>query len=253
MDEGKYLYCVINESNERNFGPIGIGGRGDDVHTLGFRDLACVISPTPMTKYVISRDNLIAQEKVLEEVMKEYDVLPFRFCTIAASAEEIRSLLMRRYNELKNMLRDMDNKVELGLKVTWRDLNTIFREIGETDPQIVNLKKKVTGKTSSLSVNEKVELGKKVKQKLEKKREAEGEDIIDELRPRCVDYRVNKIAGENMVLNCAFLVDKSHELDFDDRVEELSGKYGNRLNFKYVGPVAPFNFAELVIKWGNEQ
>ncbi|MDP8215015.1 MAG: GvpL/GvpF family gas vesicle protein [Candidatus Euphemobacter frigidus] len=253
MDEGKYLYCVINESNERNFGPIGIGGRGDEVHTLCFRDLACVISPTPMTKYVISRDNLIAQEKVLEEVMKEYDVLPFRFCTIAAGAEEIRSLLMKRYHELKNLLRDMDNKVELGLKVFWLDLSGIFREIGETDPRITSLKKKMAGKSSPPAVNEKVNLGKEVKQALEQKREAEAEEILDALRPRCVDLRVNKIAGENMVLNCAFLVDKAHEIEFDDLVEELSRKYEDRLKFKYVGPVAPFNFAELVIKWGQEQ
>ena len=253
MDEGKYLYCVINESQERNFGPIGIGGGGEEVHTLCFRDLACVISSTPMTKYVISRENLIAHEKVIEETMKDYTVLPVRFCTIATSAEEIRSLLMKRYQELKNLLRSMDNKVELGLKVFWQDMENIFKEIGSTYKEIKSLKERLTKNSSVPSLEEKVDLGKKVKETLEKKREDEADQILDVLRSRCVGLRNNKIIGDNMVLNCAFLVDKTHEREFDDYIEDLSQKYKDRLKFKYVGPVAPFNFAELVIKWGQEE
>jgi len=253
-DEGKYLYCVINESQERNFGPIGIGDRSDEVHTLRFRDLACVISSTPMTKYVISRENLLAHEKIIEEVMKDYSaVLPVRFCTIATSTEEIRNLLMKRYQELKNLLRSMDNKVELGLKVFWQDMENVFKEIGSTHKEIRSLKEKLYRNSTLLSLDEKVGLGKKAKEALEEKREDEAEEILDVLRPKCVDLRKNKIAGDNMVLNYAFLVDKAHEREFDDLAEELSQQYTDRLNFKYVGPVAPFNFAELVIKWGQEE
>ncbi|MCK4326511.1 GvpL/GvpF family gas vesicle protein, partial [bacterium] len=184
MDEGKYLYCVINESQERNFGPIGIGDRGDEVHTLCFRDLACVISSTPMTKYVISRKNLIAHEKVIEKTMKDYTVLPVRFCTIATSTEEIRNLLMKRYQELKNLLRSMDNKVELGLKVFWQNMESIFKEIGETHKEVRSLKERLTKKSPSPSLDEKVDLGKKVKEAIEKKREDEAEEILDILRPK---------------------------------------------------------------------
>jgi len=251
MDEGKYLYCVINESQERNFGPIGIGDRDDEVHTLCFRDLACIISSTPMTKYVISRENLIAHEKVIEEVMKDYTVLPVRFCTIATSIEEVRNLLMKKYRELKNLIRSMDNKVELGLKVFWQDMESIFKEIGTAHKEVKSLKEKLT--KGSPSLEEKVDLGKKVKEALEKKREAETDQILDVLRPKCVDLRTNKTVGDNMMLNCAFLVDKAHEIEFDDFIESLNQKYKDRLKFKYVGPIAPFNFAELVIKWGQEE
>ncbi|MBU4590564.1 MAG: GvpL/GvpF family gas vesicle protein [Candidatus Omnitrophica bacterium] len=253
MDEGKYLYCVINESQDRNFGPLGIGDMGDEVHTLCFRDLACVISSTPMTKYVISRENLIAHEKVIEVVMKDHTVLPVRFCTIATSTEEVRNLLMKRHQELKNLLRSMDNKVELGLKVFWQAMEGIFREIGSTHKEVKSLKERLAKDPTLSSLEEKVDLGKRVKDALEKKREAETEEILDVLRPKCVDVRKNKIVGDNMILNYAFLVDEAHEREFDDYIEELSQKYKDRLNFKYVGPVAPFNFAELVIKWGQEE
>jgi len=253
MDEGKYLYCIINEPQERNFGPIGIGDRSDEVHTLCFRDLACVISSTPMTKYVISRQNLITNQKVIEEVMKDYSaVLPVRFCTIATSTEEVRNLLMKRYQELKNLLRSMDNKVELGLKVFWQDIESVFKEIAEADMEIKSLKQRLTKSSVSGSLDEKVDLGRKVKEALEDKREVEAEEILEVLRPICVNLRSNKIMGDSMVLNGAFLVDRTREREFDDLIEDLTQKHKDRLKFKYVGPIAPFNFAELVIRWGEE-
>lgn len=251
-DEGKYLYCIIGETQERNFGPIGIGGRGDTVQTLCYRDLACVMSSTPMTRYVISREHLTAHEQVIETVMKEYTVLPIRFCTIAASAEEVRGLLARRSQEFKNLLRSMDNKVELGVKAFWRDLEGIFREVGESYADVKRLRERLAEGPNPPSVDERVGLGKQVHEALEKKRSVEAEEILDCLRPICIDLRANKTVGEEMVLNGAFLVDRSREIEFDDRIHEASERSKERLRFTYVGPVPPFNFVELRIAWGQE-
>ncbi|MBU1035281.1 MAG: GvpL/GvpF family gas vesicle protein [bacterium] len=253
MNEGKYLYCVINESQSRNFGPIGIGDRGDEVYTLGFRDLACVISSTPMTKFVISRKNLIAHEKVIEKIMGEYNaVLPVRFCTVATSSEEIRNLLMKNYQALKNSLRSMDNKIELGLKVFWQDMENIFKEIAAIK-KIKKMKEKLIKSSISGNTDEKVSLGKKVKEILETKRDIEAENILEIFKNKCIEFRRNKIIGDKMILNCAFLIDKSHARDFDDHVEKLNNIYEDRLKFKYIGPVAPFNFVELDLKWGQQE
>lgn len=252
-DEGKYLYCIIEEISYRTFGPIGIGEREDEVHTLCYRDLACVISSTPMTKYVISRENLMAHEKVIEEIMKDYTVLPIRFCTIATSIDEVRSLLMKRYHEFKNLLRSMDNKVELGIKANWLSMDSIFKEIGVSDRDVKLLKEKLQKERINPSLDEKVILGEKVKNALEDKREAEAEEIIQTLKPQCIDLNLNKAVGDNMVLNSAFLVDRTQEREFDDLVDSLIEKYKDRLLFKYVGPTPPFNFVNLVIKWGSEE
>ena len=114
--EGQYIYCIIATRQERNFGPIGIGSRGDEVLTIGYDDLSMVVSNHPLTKLVVNSDNMLAHERVIEKVMEEFDsVLPVRFCTIASSADEIRNLLDRRCREFKNALKDMDHKIELGV------------------------------------------------------------------------------------------------------------------------------------------
>jgi len=252
-DEGKYLYCIIEEASQRTFGPIGIGEREDEVHTLCYRDLACVISSTPMTKYVISRDNLTAHEKVIEKVMKDYTILPIRFCTIATSIDEVRSLLMKRYQEFKNLLRSMDNKVELGLKAFWLNIDKIFKEISALNEEVIILKEKLQKKKKNPSLDERVTFGEKVKKALEKKREVEAEEILQELKPKCIDFRLKEMIGDNMVLNSVFLVDRMQEREFDELVEEFTKKYEDRLKFKYIGPVPPFNFVNLVIRWGAEE
>src|SRR5947209_7855690 len=74
--EGKYVYCIIEAKEPRSFGPIGIGGRGDEVYTVHHDGLAAVVSNTPIQVYDPTRENVFAHEQVNETVMREFTVLP---------------------------------------------------------------------------------------------------------------------------------------------------------------------------------
>jgi hypothetical protein len=254
VKEGKYIYCIIETKIDRNFGPIGIGGRGDEVSTVSYRDLGMVISNSPMTKYVISRENLLAHERVVEEVMKEFNVLPVRFCTIASSADEIRNLLDSRHREFKNLLRDMDHKIELGIKGLWKDMNTIFKEITVENKEIKRLKQKLQNDKGKRNVSStrtfleaKMEVGKLVEDALKRKKEKEAEKIVDELRRTAFDHKLNTTMSDEMFINAAFLVDKGREKEFDNIMDDLSEKHKDRVKFMYVGPLPPYNFVNITI------
>lgn len=244
--EGKYVYCIIKGNEGRNFGQIGIGERGDIVSTIGYKDISAVISDSPMTKYTINRRNMTDHEKVIEEVMKDYSVLPVRFCTIAAGAEDIRTLLRRRYAEFKGLLKDMDNKVEVGLKALWNDMNRIFQEIVTENKKVRIFKKKVDAKADN---SNKIALGKAVKETLDDKKDKEAKKILSTFKRAAVDIRTNDLLGDRMLLNAAFLIDRSHEKEFDYLVEDVVKEYNDRTTFKYVGPIPPFNFVNIVVKW----
>lgn len=246
--EGKYIYCIIGTKQERNFGPVGIGGRGDEVLTIGYDDLSIVVSNHLMTKFVVSRENILAHEKVIEEVMKEFDsVLPVRFGTIASNADEIRNLLDRRYREFKNLLRDMDHKIELGVKGIWKNMDAIFKEIVEENKGIKSAKEKILNNNTGKKILTKMEVGKMVEDALKKKKEKETERFINILRKASIDYRLNKAIGDEMFMNAAFLVDKGREKEFDNIMDELSDEYKERIKFMYAGPLPVFNFAHIVI------
>ena len=244
--EGKYIYCIIGTKQERNFGPIGIGS--DEVLTIGYEDLSMVVSNHPMTKFVVNRENLLAHEKVIEEVMKEFDsVLPVRFGTIASSADEIRNLLDRRYGEFKNALRDMDHKVELGVKGIWKDKGIIFKEIAKENKEIRKVKEKIQNDTGRKNIHAKMEAGKMVEWALQKKKEEEAEKIVDALRKTAFDCKLNKTIGDEMFMNAAFLVDKGREKEFDNIMDDLGEEHKDRMKFMYTGPLPVFNFVNIVI------
>ena len=244
--EGKYIYCIIQTRDSRNFGPIGIGNRDDVVSTVSYQDLSAVISSTPMNRYVINRENMTAHETVIETVMKDHTVLPVRFCTIAASTEDIRTLLMRRYSELKGLLWDMDNKVEMGIKVLWKDLSSIYQELMDENKNLRQLKAKAE---KSNDQNLGIELGKAVKKATEAKKVDEAWEIIRHFKRSAIEYRENNLSGDSMVLNAAFLIDRAREKEFDFLMDDLDQDQGDRYHFKYVGPIPPFNFVNLVVEW----
>ena len=246
--EGKYIYCIIGTKQERNFGPIGIGGRGDEVLTIGYDDLSMVVSSCPMTKFIVSSENMLAHMRVIEKVMNEFDsVLPVRFGTVASNADEIRNLLDRRLREFMSLLRDMDHKVELGVKGSWKNMNIIFEEIVEENREIKKAKEKIQNKAGKKGKQAKMEVGKMVEEALKKKKEQEAEKIVDALRKTVFEYKLNKIIGDEMFINAAFLVDKGWEKEFDNIIEELSEKYSDRVKFAYAGPMPVYNFVNIVI------
>ena len=247
-EEGKYLYGVIATNEERNFGPIGIGGRGDEVGTIAYRDLSGVISNSPMARYVVSKENLMAHQRVLERIMKEYTVLPARFCTIAVNAEDIRRLLERRYRELSHLLRDMDNKIELGVKALWRDMGLIFQEIVDENGEIKRLKEEIALTPRRQTHAQRIAIGRMVQAALEAKKEQEAEEILRVLRRLAAEHHLNRTVGDRMLLNAAFLVDRGREKEFDDLMERLDLQRRARIKFAYVGPVAPYNFVNITLQ-----
>jgi hypothetical protein len=246
--EGKYIYCIIGTTQERNFGSIGIGGKGDEVLTISYDDLSMVVSNCPMSKLEVSRQNLLAHERVIEEVMKEFDsVLPVRFGTIASGADEIRNLLDRRYREFMTALVNMEHKIELGVKGIWKNMDVIFGEIVEGNKEIKKEKEKLQNNKGKKNVQAKMEVGMMVVQALEKKKGQEAAKIVDSLRKSSVDYKLNKTIGDEMFINAAFLSDKGREKEFDNIMDDLGEKYKERLRFMYAGPLPVFNFVNIVI------
>lgn len=244
--EGLYVYCVIGTGEARNFGPLGIGGRGDPVTTIPYRDLGAVVSSIPMDRYAVGQETMLAHERVLEKVMADHTLLPVRFYTIAPNAEEVRSLLRTQHGAFKQLLRELDNKVELGLKALWRDMNPVFAAILEAGPQ--SSEGEPAAAAGANVAPKGAEASQRLRLALDQERAKTGERLMAPLRPLAVDLRLNRTYGDDMIVNAAFLVDRSREREFDLRLGELTAQYAHAIDFKYVGPVPPYSFVNIVIR-----
>src|SRR5687768_12414536 len=115
---GKYVYCIIRLDRPRDFGEIGIGG-SKRVYTVHYRDLAAVVSDTPIVIYDPTRENVLAHEFVNETVMREFTLIPMSFGTVFRSEKDVSVLLKSTYQAFTDVLEKMQDKIEFGLKILW--------------------------------------------------------------------------------------------------------------------------------------
>lgn len=247
--QGKYLYAIINAAAPASFETKGIGGRGDLVHTITEGQVSAVVSDSPMIEYDNTRRNMMAHTLVLEEVMQRFVMLPVRFGTIAPDGQTIATKVLRgRYDELTLLLGQMRGRVELGLKASWHD-GMIFPEIIAENTAIRTLRDSLVGRSAERTHFERVRLGELIAQAMERKRTSDEQLIHDRLRGFVHKTRLNKTIGEQMVINAAYLVEQSAEPELDAAIRAMDAELGARFRFRYVGPVPPYNFVNLVVNW----
>jgi hypothetical protein len=244
-DSGKYVYCIIQTTESLRFGPIGIGSEPADVHTVNFKDIAAVVSDTPLEVYDPTRENVLAHERVNEVVMRDFTVLPMSFSTVFKTSEDIVELLRTAYEAFRDVLVKMRDKVEFGVKVLWEP-EIVIREIEKDDENLRLLRQEISSQRGS-TYFARMQYGRLVDSLLQQRSEQLVSDIFNTLGSVSVASRANKPIGEKMILNAAFLVARDGESDFDAKVKEIDARYEN-LKFKYTGPWPPYNFVNIRLK-----
>ncbi|HWC20212.1 MAG TPA: GvpL/GvpF family gas vesicle protein, partial [Terriglobales bacterium] len=247
QQEGRYVYGVIEAREPLSFGKIGIGGIGENVYTVHHGDVAAVVSKTPVFIFDPTRENALAHEHVIETVMKAHTIIPMSFGTVFRTDDDIREVLKSIYPSLKDVLKQMANKLEFGLKVTW-DRDRIVEELKRENEEIHRFQHELTRKHLQSTYFARMQLGRMIDKALAERAAEVVREIYDGLRAVCVASRDNKVIGDKMIMNAAFLIQKDKEADFDAAVNAVAQKFGDRLNFKYTGPWPPYNFVNIRLK-----
>lgn len=252
-DTGTYVYCVAPAQpfvgGSVHFSSPAIGRQGGEVRWIQHNDLVAVVSTSPRIRYTLRREYLEAHERVVEETMAHTDVLPVSFGSVAESDERVRSrLLSRRFDELHQYLEYVRGRVELGVRAHW-NRERVFEEVVAENPEIRGLRENIAGRSPEATYYERIQLGEMTEATIVAKREAEADALLSALSPLAEETKVNKELTDMMVLNAAFLVDKTREQLFDAQVQSISETETGRLILQYVGPVPPYNFVNLRVHW----
>jgi signal transduction histidine kinase len=253
---GTYIYCVARaQPFETNGGSLfatpGVG-RSDKVRLVTYDDLAAVVSDAPQDDYEVTRENLLAHQRVITQAMTRSDVLPVAFGTVAESDQQVQEQLLHgAADELRHSLAEVRGRIELELKVLWNE-ERLFAEIVAENDDIRALRDSLAGQAPEATQYERIQLGELVAAALQRKSEAEAASLLDALEPLAVETRVNDNLSDMMLLNAAFLVDKSQEQAFDAKVQALGEAQAGRLIFQYVGPLPPYNFVNIRLRWEEE-
>ncbi len=234
-ESGRYVYGIVQSRDRIDFGKVGIGGAGAMVYTVNYLDIAAVVSNTSVYIFDPTRENALAHEHVIETVMKTYTIIPMSFGTVFRTDNDIREVLKSIYSSLKDVLHQMSGKLEFGLKVNW-DRDRIIEDIQQDDEEIRKFHQEIIRKHLQSTYLARMQLGRMIDKALAERSIGHVREIYEALRGVCVASRDNQPIGDKMIMNAAFLVEREREPEFDEAVNTIAKKYGQRLKFKYTAP-----------------
>ena len=245
--EGVYVYSIVESAEPRTFGRVGIGGRGDEVFTVHHRDLAAVVSKTPLVVYDPTRENALAHEHVNEVLIEAgFTPVPMSFGTLFKTEGDTSEFLKDTYDALRDVLDKMKGKLEYGLKVNW-ERDAVLKEIEEENEEISRLKAELTTDQARSTYFARMQLGRLVEQALVERSDSYVREIYAELQDAAIASRSNKVIGDKMIMNAAFLISRDQEQAFDAKVKSIASRF-DKLTFKYTGPWPPYNFVNIRLK-----
>lgn len=252
MKNGIYIYGVIQTSEPKEFGEIGIGGKASKVFAINFKDLAAVVSPSPfiiydsLTKEKTVKD-LVTHQFVIEKVMENFTVIPVKFGTMAETEDEVIKFLEKGYFVLRNALRKMEGKIELDVVASWK-LPKILSVIYAHNRQVQKKQQEIALKGNEVALDDKVVLGKLVEQALNARKVRNRHLILQTLKKSAVEICSHDLTGEEMIFNAAFLIRAANKEKFNKILERLDQGFEDTLNFRLVGPLPPYSFSTILFK-----
>jgi pyridoxine/pyridoxamine 5'-phosphate oxidase len=243
---GVWVYCVIETDRPLSFGKIGIGGRGDEVYTVHYKDLAAVVSRTALMVYDPTRENALAHNRVNQVIVEEYELtpVPMSFGTLFRTEDDVIEFLKDTYDALHDVLQKMKGKLEYGLKVNW-NREEVIAELEQEHEEIRRLKSEIVNNQRSSTYFARMQLGRLVEQALAEKSSAYQREIYSALRESAIASRASKPIGDRMIMNAAFLVERDKAEAFDHKLQEIEQRYEGKLRFTRTGPWAPYNFVTI--------
>lgn len=200
-----YVYCIIPHHKEENFS----AQTENQIYHLQYRDIAAVVADCEEIKPELNEQMIKEHQAILETVMERYTVVPMAFGMAFKNREILRTVLKKCYTALKQTLKLLHNKIEVGVKV-------ILTEEA--------LKKE---KDFNFGVWK-----------------ADIENTLSEKAGKTVQ---GKLFSDRLLSNMSFLIEKDDLDKFSSSVEQLEKKYP-QLKFQYSGPWPAYSFVDIKIR-----
>lgn len=243
-ETGLYLYGITDAAEEAWLGPVGVGEPPAEVKIVPLGGFAAVLSPAPDGGVAPKTAHLLAHDRVLSTLARHHTVLPVAFGTVIPGEEVLKDCLSRYRSVITRELERLRDKVEAELKAFWVP-EAVVRAAGY-DPARLGM---VHGLHPARRYEMAVQVGQAVEATVEAWRQRFVPELCNHLAPWCLGYRLNQPLSVRMLLNAAFLVSRDREPELARTVQVLGDRYADRLSFKYVAPLPPYDFVEINLPW----
>jgi Gas vesicle synthesis protein GvpL/GvpF len=261
---GLYAYGLVGETPEQ-LALLGIDKKSK-VYVVAGRDIRVVVSKididtfqsqikqsfsdfTITTAHSGTQALLQAHEDVVDALMQNTTVVPFKFGTILKDEEAALQMLRDDEEKFKQLLIKFTGRAEWGLKV-YADTQEFTQHIAQTEPEFKDLE----AQREKLSRGAAYLFGRKMEEELKNTVVAllarSTEAIFQELAKDAYEAKLNKtlpqkLTGKKkeMILNTVYLVERAKVARFCRKGKRLRENYASLgLDLEVSGPWPPYSF-----------
>lgn len=252
-EEGRYLYCLVENNEKIDFGNIGI--EGNRVYTIPWKDISAVAHNCPTEPYKsedeeVMKKWVLTHQQVTDTVWEKFGtVLPLGFDTIiqgkngASPDENTGNWLKEDYDKLKEKFEKIRGKAEYGVQVFW-DPQVIARKISKESPAISDMEEEIKSKPKGLAYMYQQKLENLLKAEMEKEADRCFKDFFERIKNCVDDIKVEKTKkleeNKHMLLNFACLLLKEKTETLGNELEKIDNMEG--FSVRFTGPWPPYGF-----------
>jgi hypothetical protein len=249
-----YVYGIIPAADAAQWPETpGLGDPPSPVRTVTQGGMAALVSDLQPDHTPGRRQDLEAHRRVLSHAIERGTAVPMRFGIVMDGDDAVRRrLLVRHATELSDMLRQLDGHVQMTVKAFYAE-DALLREALAAQPELIRESAALAQRPERATRSARVLLGEMVAKAVEAQREQVEGALIDRLLPLAADVRVDPPTSERVALNAQLLVRRDRRAALDDEIRQLGDGLAGVLVFRYVGPLAPFSFADLSLTGDEEQ
>lgn len=223
---------------------VGSAGASRPLDAVDHDGLSALVGETPDGELRLRRDNILGHADVIEKAFECGPVLPFRFGSVVSDADTVvRELLAPQSEQLAGRLDALADKAEMQVKALYAE-EPLLRSILKQDPALARVVQRTQGLSAAATHFERIRIGEAIAAAVQSRGAADGEALLRVLAPFAVTHVVSPPNHERSVLNAAFLVERRGLKDFDQAVEAASVQHGPAIEFKLIGPIAPYSFSD---------
>ena len=235
-----------------------LGGTSGPAEGKPESGIAAVVSASPYAdirslKRSDAAGLLVRHQRVTETIMQDFPILPVKFGTILADEAQVSRLLAQGETLFQIALAKYGGLVQMEVVVIW-NIQKIFAEISQMEA-VQHAKQQIADCSVEESLNFKVSLGQLVQNELKQRRGALQAEILPALSAISREVVANPLMDDSMVMNVALLLDEVGCEALDEKLDSLDTDFASRadlactpLNFRRVGPLAPYSFATVDVQ-----
>lgn len=260
---GIYIYCILQEGATINADQKGIDGSGS-LFPVQYRELAAIVSEVELDKFKLHtaaagkevdmgwiEEKARAHERIVEQLMKENDLLPAKFCSIVSSKEGLKAFMADNYHEFVRTFQRLKGHEEWNVKA-FLNFEKLKQFITDNTPEIRERIEMLSFMSDRSKYLLKRKIDNLIHERTDKRFEAVVVYIAKALRAVSKGDAFSKPESPKhqqtetpIIFKASYLIEKTMFQSFNQQLNELSDELEPEgIAFEITGPWPPYTFVK---------